>query len=260
MLDRPTQPSDDTEEKTAGMGHNNPPAFDPDVLAEHQKTVADFMAATKQWLDLEKISSQHQAEQLADQITGLRGLWKKVDEARTAAKKPHDKAGQEVQDAFNPILAKLKKAADSLKVKQGEYATANAERERLAKAKAADEAKRVQEAADERARLAAMDNDIDAQVEAEAAQRAAAAQAKAAAKAPETSIRSASGGGRTMSMRTIKDVEITNINVLFLRYRNHPDVAETLRRIATADVRAKGYDHDANPVPGIAISERKVMA
>lgn len=244
----------------AVIGGNNPPPFDPETHAEYQATVAEFMAVSKQWLDLEAIATQQQAEQLADQVTGLRGLFKKVDDARKAAKKPHDEAGKAVQDAYNPILAQLKRAGDALKEKLGVWATKREEEERQQKAQEAEAARKAQAEADERARIAAQTNDISAQVEAEAAQKAAADKAKAAEKTIDASVRSASGAGRTMATRTVKDVQITNINVLFMHFRDHPDVADVLTRLATAKVRAKGYDPDQDPIAGIKVTERKVVA
>lgn len=260
-MNSPTSPSSiDNAEPVAGIGHNRPPAFDAEVLNEHKATVDEFMKVTITWLKLEKIEGDLQAEQLTDQISGLRALHKKVDEARKAAKKPHDEAGQEVQDAFLPILTKLEKAGKALKPKLAAYATAKAEAERAAKAKAEAEARKEREEAEERARQAEAAGDIAAQVDAEEAKKAAEEKAKVAAKAVDTKVKSASGGGRTMGLRTQKVAEITNINVVFMHFKEHPKVAELLTSLATAEVRSKGYDHDAAPLPGIKITEKQVIA
>lgn len=244
----------------AGIGHNNPPPYDPEALAEHKSKADEFLAVTQQWLGLEKIETEEHAAQVTDQIDGLRGLYKKVDGARKAAKKPHDDAGRAVQAAYTPILTKLQRAADALKPKLGAYVEAKARREAEAKRKAEDEARREAAAAEKALREAEASGDISAQVEAEEQAKAAEKATKDAQKAPETRVRSATGAGRTMSMRTVKEVEVVNVNVLFLHYRDHPEVAELLKRLAAADVRAKGYDHAADPVPGIKITERQVMA
>jgi hypothetical protein len=257
----PTPPGEATPAAAeAGIGHNRPPAFDPAVLVDLAGTVDEFMSVTQQWLQLEAIENDQQSEQMADQITGLRGLWKKVDAARKDAKKPHDEAGKAVQAAFSPLLAKLKAAADTLKPKLATYTEAKAAREAEEKRKAEEEARAMAAAAEQRAKMAEMEGDIGAKVEAEEEAKAAEKEAKAAAKGPDTKVKSASGGGRTMSMRTIKEVEVVNVLALFGHYRAHPDVIDTLRRLATADVRAKDYDHAANPIPGIEITERKAMA
>ena len=72
-------------------------------------------------------------------------------------------------------------------------------------------------------------------------------------------MKSASGAGRTMSLRKIKEVEITNANVLFMAIREEPEVQEALAKAATRIVRASGYDK-GKPLPGIKVNEREVMA
>ncbi|MCG7574883.1 hypothetical protein MHM39_15025 [Phaeobacter sp. CNT1-3] len=259
-MNAPTKPTDMATDATATIGHNNPPAFDPTVLAEFQTTANDFLEATAAWQALEKIENEAQAEQLNDQITGLRGLWKKVDAARKDAKKPHDDAGKAVQAAFTPLLKKLAMASDALKPKLADYVAAREAEEAQRKAAEEARARADREAAEERARLAQMQGDIDAQVEAEEAQKAAEKAEREAAKGASTKVKSASGGGRTMSTRTIREVEVTNVRVLFMHYQNHPDVADVLRRLAAADVRAKGFNPEQTPIPGIKITERKNIA
>ena len=83
---QPTRPSDLTEAEPvpseAVPGHNNPPPYDPKVVAELEKDVADFMSATQEWLDLDEITTEAQAGKIVDQIDGLRKKFKIVDDAR----------------------------------------------------------------------------------------------------------------------------------------------------------------------------------
>lgn len=243
----------------ATMGGNNPPPFDKDVLEKHRQAADEFLQATQVWLNLPKIETDEHAKQMTDQIDGLRGLFKKVDAARKDAKAPHDTAGKAVQDAFTPILTKLKKASDALKPKLAEYAS---EQARIEQARKAEEERKAREEADAaRKALAEAEaaGDIGASVDAEAALKEAEKAQKDATKKSTTSVKSATGAGRTMSLRTVKKVEITNVRVLFMHYQSHPDVADVLHRLATADVRAKDYDPE-KPIPGIEIHEEKVMA
>lgn len=243
----------------AVIGGNSPPAYDPDILAQFEATASDFLRVTQQWLSLEAIETEAHASQVTDQIDGLRGLWRQVDAARKEAKKPHDDAGRAVQSAFNPLLTKLQKAADALKPKLAAYASAKARREGEAKREAEAEAQRQAEAAKEAFRQAEAAGDIGAQVEAEEAAKAAEKAQKNASRKTNTSVKPASGAGRTMSLRKIKEVEITNINVLFMALRDAPEVHETLRRIATQRVRAAGYDK-GDPLPGIKVNIREGVA
>lgn len=245
------------DNERAVMGDNNPPAYDPETLSEWDIKVTDFLKATQTWLKMEEIKTEEHAGQLTDQIDGLRGLYKKVDTARKDAKKPHDDAGKEVQAAFTPLLTKLKTAADKLKPKLADYATAKAKAEAAEKARLEEEARKKAEEAEAELQKAEAEGDISAKVDAEAKAKEAEQVAKQAAKKTETGVKSATGAGRTMSLRTIKDVEITNINPVFMRYRDHPDVHDTLQRLATAEVRAKGFEGE---IPGVKIIEREVMA
>lgn len=243
----------------AVIGGNNPPPFDPEILASLTAKVEEFLEASQIWLKLEKIETEEHAGQLTDQIDGLRGLWNKVEDARKTAKKPHDDAGTAVQKAFVPLQTKLKKAADALKPKLADYASEKARREEEAKRKAEEEARRQAEEAEKALREAEASGDIGAQVEAEEAAKAAEKAKKDAARKVDTGVKSASGAGRTMSLRKIKEIEVTNINVLFMALRDEPEVMETLHRIATRRVRAAGYD-DGDPLPGIKVTIREVMA
>ena len=242
-----------------GIGHNSQMPYNPAVLAELEATTTDFMNASQTWLTLEEIETEEHAAQLADQINGLRGLWKKVDKARKEAKKPHDDAGNEVQAAFNPLLAKLKKAADALKPKLSDYANKKAEKEAEARRKAEEEAAREAAEAERAAREAEESGDLSAAVDADEQMKAAQKAREAAKRPANTSINSASGGGRTMALRKVKDVEIVSLRELFIALCNEPELHETLLRIATRRVRAAGYD-DGPQLPGIKVILKEVIA
>lgn len=248
----------DNDNDRAVIGGNNPPPFDVDAHAAFVAKVDEFVAASNKWLKTE-VDTEDLAKQLNDQITGLRGLWKKVDEARANAKKPHDDASKAVQAAFTPILNKLTKAADALKPKLAAYAKKKRDREEAERRAAQERARAEAEAAEQAARVAEKEGDIGALADAEQAKKDAEKAEKEASRKPSSGVGSASGGGRTVSLRKMKEVEVTNINVLFMHFRDHPDVHDLLRRLATAEVRAKDYD-PADPIPGIKVIEREVMA
>ena len=69
--------------------------------------------------------------------------------------------------------------------------------------------------------------------------------------------KSASGAGRTMAVRKEKVVKITNINLCFMSFRDHPAVMETLERLATQAVRSKDYD---GSIKGIEVLEINKIA
>lgn len=247
------------DENTAGIGHNKPPSYDLEAFSAHKEKVDEFLGVTKQWLDLEAIKTPEHAEQVTDQIDGLRKLWTKIDNARKGEKKPHDVAGQEVQDAFNPLLKKVKTAGDKLKPKLATYASEKAAEAERAKAAQEAEAKRLADEAAEELRKAEESNDIGAQIEAEEKAAQAEESKKLAAKKVTTQVRSASGAGRTMSVRKVKEVEITNANLLFMAVRDDPVVQEALKTVATRIVRAAGYD-DGPALAGVKVNIRETVA
>lgn len=250
-----------TDQNTrAVIGDNRPPPFDPDEFDKFQTKVSDFLDAAGDWLDLKEVETEEQSEKLTDFVSGARAVFRGVDDARKAAKKPHDDAGKEVQAAFTPLLDKLERAVKKVKALQTAYLTKKDEAHRREQARLAAEAEVKRKAAEKMAAAAAARNDINAEVDAEEAMKEADRLAKEATRITNAKVGSATGGGRSMALRTLKEVEITNINVLFMHFRNHPDVAETLRRLAQAEVRSAGYDHLKSPIPGITITERKVAA
>lgn len=242
----------------AVIGDNKPPAYDKEAHTSLAERVESFLKATQLWLKQPKIETDEDAGRVTDQITGLRDLHKEVDAVRVQYKMPHDDAGNEVQAAFKPLLDKLDAASKALKPKLADFATAKAEREAEEKAKLAEAADKLAAEAEEKRKLAELDGDIGAQVEAEQEAKAAEAAAKEAAKPVQTNVKSASGVGRTVAMRTQKVVTINNSLALFMVLRDDPVVIDALQRVATARVRSKDYEKGPE-LPGITVTSQKVM-
>lgn len=246
--------------ETAGMGHNRPPAYDPEKHGELSARVEAFMKVSNDIKASGPLQSDEKAEKLADHIAGLRGLKKRVEETRKAEKAPHDQAGKEVLAAFTPLEERLDRAIKGMLAMSAEWLDrkrAEAEAEKRRK-EAEAEAKRKE--AEEAAKAAAASGNIDAEIEAERLAKEAAAAEKAAAKDVKVGIGSASGGGRTISERTVRKAEIQNINALFVRYRAHPKLIECLQSLADADVRAKEITEANAAIFGVRIVEKKVAA
>ena len=235
--------------------HNGPPLVDPDLLAQSRQKVEDFAAAGKAWLDLGEITTDEQAQDLADFIAGANKVSKRIDEARVAAKRPYDDAAKGVQALFKPLVdiidlsvVRVKPLQLAwIKKKQAKIDAEQAEKRRLA------EEARI--AAENAAARAAVTNDIAGEIEAEALRKQADELEKAGSKDIRAQVQSASGGGRTMSLRVRKEAEIVDINNLFRHYRAHPEVAATLKRLADADIRAR--DWDGKDIPGTRTIEKE---
>ena len=205
--------------------------------------VAAFCDACGKWADIKEIASKEQAERLNDFINGARQLFKKVDEQRAADKGVHDARAKEVQTAFKLLLDKLEASANKLKPMAGAWLAK--EQARLAAEQA--EAKRIAdekiEAARKLAAEAAARNDVSGEVEAAAALKDAEKAQTIANRDVKAKVGSASGAGRTMSMREVKTAEIHSRNGVYMHFREHPDVIDLLQRLATAAVRA-GVEFD----------------
>lgn len=254
MNESPTPPRPD-DEPTAGIGHNNPPEPLPYDETEHDelsKLTGAFLKVSDDWLTV-KVSTPALAEQLTDQIGGLRKLWKRIDDQRVAAKKPHDDRAAAVQKAYKPLLDRVSTAAGQLKVILEAYARRLADEARAQREKEMAAAR----ALEEEARLKAIDAQNSGSIEDSVAAAEAAKEAEkrsaAAARPVNTGIKSASGAGRTMAMRARKSVEITNIRHLFMHYQNRPEVAELLKRLATGEANAAGFPKDGK-IPGTEIT------
>lgn len=241
----------------AGIGHNHPPPYDPDILAELAGRTDEFMAtSTRIRRDFNPIQTDEHAKLLTDHIAGLRGLSKQIDGARIAAKKPHDDAGKAVQAAFTPVLDRVKRATDAMLEMQGDWLRRKNEEERKRKREEEERAAAAKAEADRLAAEAAKSGDLDAEAAAELKAKEAEELAKQAAKETKVNATSATGAGRTIAMVKVREAKITNINLLFIHYRGRPEVVDLLTRLANADIRAK--DVDESKIPGIEILEREV--
>jgi len=245
-----------TEERTATIGDNNPPPYDVAKLEAVKDKARAFSAEAAVWIKKGEVESAEEAEQLNDVVAKGRQLVKGSDDLRKQEKKPHADAGKAVDDAFRVVLDALNRAVNDLKPiaakwMQAEQAKQRAEAERIAR-----EARQAEEEAARLAAQAARSNDAMAAAEAEQAASEAAAMQKQADKASKQKARvgSATGGGRTMALRTVKTANIENLNLVFRHFSTHPDVRDVLQRLATAAIR-KGED-----VPGATKDEQQVAA
>jgi len=264
-MDEPTLPSLDQPgpNPNIGIGGNMPPpeaAFNAEELAALRAKATRFVTASDVWTKT-PITTKELAEQLADQINGLRKVWKEVDDWRKASKKVWDDKGKEVQEAAESPLNTVAKAADLLKAPLLAW---DQQQAREAEALRAEKIRLANEAAAEARRLAmdaAAAGSIAAQAEAEAAEAAAAKQAKEANRTIKTGVKSASGAGRTLSTRTRNVCQIERLSALYQHYRDNPKVAEVLLSLANAEANSKDFDLAAgHSIPGVLITKTQTIA
>ena len=251
----PDERVESTEPAAAGIGHNLGPVFDVEKRDALAKQAEKFTSVSSAWAK-HVVRDEKDEALITDQITGLRKLKKIVDEARIADKKPYDDAAKAVQAAYVPIIRKIEASIEALKPKLAAYLTEKQRRIEDERRKAQEQAAREAAEAQRLAQQAEEQQDIARRVEAEEAMKAAEKAARQAAKPVKAQARSASGAGRTISTRTIREARITNIRALFLHYQDKREVADVLLRLANADIRNK--DVDETKIPGIEIKTRTV--
>jgi hypothetical protein len=245
----------------AGLGHNNPPdppLYDPAVHAAMVAKVTEFTDAAGAWLDLQKIETTEQAERLNDFLTGSRKVRKSIEDARAAAKNPWQQKADFVYSVFNDLVLKMSMTLDLLTPLAADWLKRENARLAEVRRQAADEANRLRDEAEQRLNQARLNNDVSGMADAEKAVNHAANQERQAAKPVAAKIASATGAGRSIGLRTQKTVEILNINLLFLHFRDRPEVAEVLQKLAQAEVRAASWD-GVDP-PGTKVTFDQVAA
>ena len=248
----PVFPPEPTDEAVAAAitpaedgGSADPLPYDAERHAKLRLQSLAFADACGKWRDLKTITTAEQSEKLTDFIAGARGLAKKVEEARKADKKVWDDKAAAVQKAYVGLTDILTRAAESVKPLQADWLRREQERIEAEKAEAK---RRADEAAAEAARLAAQAaarNDVVGEAEAEKAAKEAAKLQKAANRDVRAKAGSATGGGRSMSLRTVKTAEIVNQNAVYMHFREHPRVKEVLQSLANEAIRT-GFDFPEN--------------
>jgi hypothetical protein len=245
---------DDLSNPRAIIGGNNPPydprkfaesaPYDPEILAQCVAKVAEFTATADEWAKLSRLEDNAQAKNLTDYMGGLGGVHKLVDAARIEFKRVFDALGDQVQAAFGPLVAKLKAAATVGKGLQADWLIRERAIIAAEKAEAMLQAQIAKADAEKAAALAQANGSISGKVEAEILAKEALAMEKSAARVVKPSSGSASGGARTVSLRSRKVAEIHSQNGVYMHFRGHPKVVELLQVLANEAVRS-GVTFDA---------------
>ena len=235
-----------------GIGHNSGEAADT-----FKDRVNEFGKAAVEWGKAE-INDDATAEQLNDFITGARKLRKEIDEARVALKKPHDDAAAAVQAAFKPLMDAVDKAGKAGKALLTSYAQRKEAELRRQQEEEMRRAAEAEAAAQAKAAEATAEGDFVAAAEAETKVEEAAKELDQVQKPVKAQVKSASGAGRTQSMRTYRTAKMTNPTQAVAYYRTHPQVTDLVQQLANADLRrAKG---EPVTIPGFEIIEERRVA
>ncbi|WP_298965112.1 hypothetical protein [uncultured Roseibium sp.] len=231
------------------IGHNNPPTpFD-----EAKEAVLSLKEEAQHWLDGAEVSSQAEADAIATLLDMARKAKKKTDDFRKAEAKPFDDGKKAVQAKFKPLIEDCDRIADVCKAANLPWLKKLEEQRRqekeAARAKAAEEARKAQEAI-----AAANAADLEARGAAEQQVKAAQEAEREAKKAAQQKA-SAKGGARAMALRTVYRHEIVDARE-FARWcwvHENETLMECLNSIAKRRTDLKFRD-----MPGVTIHEDKV--
>ncbi|MDB6178971.1 hypothetical protein PAF17_15880 [Paracoccus sp. Z330] len=243
------------DQAMAGMGHNAPPPYDPQVVADLETRVRELSEAGKAWLALGAIETEENAEKLNDFLSQARQAHKQIEDHRKKAKQPHLEAGAAVDSAFKALTVPLTEIGTTLKQMLGVFVEAKRVEAERQKAREREEARRKEAEAERLRKEAEEADDAIALARAEEAQKSAKKASKAAAKDAKVNVSSASGGGRTMAERVSYTAKIdgdSNARRAFGFLLADPDSREPLiaemERLASAARRRKDGPTEINGV------------
>ena len=228
----------------ASIGHNKAPIVDPEIT-ERMDVLIDN---TSRWLtERPEFTSEEQANQARDFIQQLRDEASAADKSRLEATKPSRDRTKEVNDTWNTLISKLKACADALNRPMTAWLQAEQRKAQEAQALQEEEAREAERLAEEKRRAAEASTDIRDQFDADEADRVAADAATRAAAPVKINI-AGNVSGRSMGLRETRHGEITDIDKLFAKFRDHADVSAVLLKLANKEIRS-----GAKRVPGIRI-------
>lgn len=240
-------------------GHNNPPPFDQGKVDALTAKVAEWADAGTDWLNMETVNDAETAAKLADYINGCRAITKEIDDTRKDEKKPHLDAGRAVDAAYKGIGARLEKTQQAIQPMMTSWLKREEERKEAERKKAAEDARKQAEEAERLRQQAEARNDMAGVADAESLSKHADKLVKKAEKKQTAKAASHSGGGRSVSLRDKRVVEVINTRLLFMYFKSDEDVmakvAEVLKSAAAAQIRG---GVPADKIPGITTKVEKV--
>jgi hypothetical protein len=235
----------------ATIGHNNPPEPTPyEAMRIH---IADLMETAQGFLDGEPIANQAQADEVGKLLAAARDAEKAAEARRKIEAKPFDDGKAAVQALWVPLKDQCGLVASTAKRALAPFLAAAQAR----KDAEAAEARRIADEAAARARAArqsAPATDLAAREQAEVLLKEAAKADKEANRASKGKAMAA-GGARSVSLRSVWTVTLTDAAAALRHYREtQPEALKAwLSDQAQRDVSA-----GARAIPGFAIAEEKV--
>lgn len=233
-----------------GIGHNQPTPFE-----ERQIRTEELVASVNVWLaTCSKIETEAQAGRAKD-LRDLIGAAIRVNEKeRDGEVRPLNDQVKEINGRYKGLAALLDKSVAALKVLLQPWLD-KLEAERIAQVKAeqAEADRLTREAAAKALEATTIQDQVAADEAADAAKKAG---QQAAATARSRATVKGEVSGRASGLRgSWRATEITDIDKAFNNYRDHPQVAELLLKLASAAARG-----GARRIPGFKLDNPKTVA
>ena len=250
----------DTGQPPAPVGHNEPPA--PDSLEAFRARYTELRAAAEKWQTF-TITNQAESDDLSAFVKQLKAFAKDADTARKNEQSPHDKKVAEIREKWKPVPLAAERIVDLLNPKL--TAWLQAERDRIAAARAAADAKAAEAAEDARKAAEAAAKRPGSLAAADAAEEAAAAQERAEKHARAIEGQRAKSGGhvsvagvkRATHLKTYRTVRIDD-PIAAVKFLVEVDgLASLFVEAAGSAARAYRAAHPYTLIPGVSIIEEE---
>lgn len=209
------------------------PLFNSALIDRMQERADALVETANRWiLERPEIEDDDLATKLDAFLGQLEAEMKAAETQRVAEKEPHLTAGREIDAKWQALMRPLTLAKEVLRKRLMSYLLAKQQKIEDARREAEWRAQRLMEEADRKE----LDGTIQSIIERENLQIAAAFEKQAASTPARASVKS-EYSARARTLRSFWSARISNIDAALSTYRDHPDVAETLTRLASAEAR-----------------------
>lgn len=235
------------------IGDNSRLPYDPALLDQHSAKAREWCDAAGAWLDLGRLDTADQAEQVKAWVDGARKVRKEIDKDFRAAKAPFDASIAKIREDWNPLFNAIDMAVEKLKPMLEDFLRREKAEAERKKREEAERARKLQEEAERQRARAEQSNDVMGQVAAEKLAKEAEKAAKAAEKPAAVNIGSGVGSGRAVGMTTRRVPEVYDYDLAYLEVRDVPAVRVAIDSAVSAIVRAAAFD--GRRLRGVRVTE-----
>lgn len=238
--------NDLAENPRAVSGHNQPPE---DPLDGALARLSQLEAAGEKW-QATNVNTLELAQRLADYDAQCLRLWQSCKTLHDAEKKPHLDAGRAVDRRWSGPMEAIETRRKLIGAKLTAYNLAVQRKLDAERAEARRKAEEARRAAEEATAKAERKPGVDTLKESMQAAAHAVEADQEVAKIPDRARIPAGLSGRARSLIPYPVGEITDIDMVFERYRDTTDTFEALNRQLQAEIRGTKGQRE---IPGVTI-------